>query len=315
MKILGVTSRLQEYEQLSCVAIGECMLELSGAPGNCQLGFGGDTLNTAIYMARLGAEVEYLTALGDDSFSQQMLDAWQWEGVGVSLVQRVKGRLPGLYIIETDDAGERFFHYWRDASPAREIFDGPSREPLFERLSQFEYLYLSGITLSLYSEESQEYLLDFLTRYAREGGKLVFDSNFRPRGWKTAAIAREIFDRTLALCHMALPSLEDEQLLRPGVNAKEVMGLHQAMGVQEVVIKCGPDGCLAWSQKNGIYRQQGEPVSAVDTTAAGDSFNGAYLASRMLGANIQSAAETAHKVASTVVQYPGAIIPRDSVVI
>jgi len=293
------------------------MLELSRAPGDTgyyQLGFGGDTLNAMIYMARQGICVEYLTALGDDPYSQDMIDAWGREGVGSSLVQRVTGSLPGFYIIETDFAGERCFHYWRDNAPARQLFDRVSSEEMFLRLMDFDYLYLSGITLSLYSEPARDLLLDFFTRYTQSGGRIVFDSNYRPRGWPAPEVAREVFDRVLGYCYMALPSLEDEQLLRPGVSADEVLERHRALGIREVVVKCGPQGCLAWSADSEIYRQQFEPVVAVDTTAAGDSFNGSYLAARMLGVNIQSAADLAHRVASTVVQYPGAIIPRDSII-
>ena len=47
--------------------LGECMIELSEHPdGSISRGFGGDTLNTALYMARLGMKVQYVTALGDD---------------------------------------------------------------------------------------------------------------------------------------------------------------------------------------------------------------------------------------------------------
>jgi 2-dehydro-3-deoxygluconokinase len=85
-------------------AIGECMLELSEHPdGRITRAFGGDTLNTAVYLARLGVPVDYITALGDDPWSEEMLAAWQAEGVGTASVLRLEGRLPGLYIIQTDE--------------------------------------------------------------------------------------------------------------------------------------------------------------------------------------------------------------------
>src|SRR4051812_37876277 len=93
-------------------SIGECMIELSPRPGGVLgLGFGGDTLNTAVYLARLGVAVDYLTALGDDGYSQRMLALWREEGVGTALVPLLPGRLPGLYLIEIDAAGERRFLY------------------------------------------------------------------------------------------------------------------------------------------------------------------------------------------------------------
>jgi Sugar kinases, ribokinase family len=94
--------------------IGECMIELSEKGAAVNRGFGGDTLNTSVYIARqtdaseLG--VHYVTALGTDTFSQQMLESWQSENVQTDLIQRMADRLPGLYYIETDDTGERTFY-------------------------------------------------------------------------------------------------------------------------------------------------------------------------------------------------------------
>jgi 2-dehydro-3-deoxygluconokinase len=103
--------------------IGECMIELSQKGAEVSRGFGGDTLNTSVYIARQVAPealtVNYVTALGTDSFSQQMLEAWQSEHVDTSLIQRMENRLPGLYYIETDSTGERTFYYWRNEAAAK----------------------------------------------------------------------------------------------------------------------------------------------------------------------------------------------------
>ena len=132
--------------------IGECMVELSELPGGTLTrGYGGDTLNTAVYLARLGAEVDYCTVLGDDPFSDEMLAGWQAEGVGTSLVLRLPGRLPGLYLIRRDAHGERSFFYWRGEAPARQLLELPGSDAVAEALAACGQLYLSGITLSLYS--------------------------------------------------------------------------------------------------------------------------------------------------------------------
>ncbi len=139
--------------------IGECMVELCERPdGSLSRGFGGDTLNTAIYLARLGVAVDYVTALGDDPFSAEMLNAWQQEGVGTGLVLRAPGSLPGLYVIQTDGAGERRFSYWRDSAPARRLLSLPEHERIAEALPRYDLVYLSGITLSLYGAGELERL-------------------------------------------------------------------------------------------------------------------------------------------------------------
>src|SRR5947209_19555873 len=108
------------------VAIGEVMVELTrGTDGRYSLGYGGDTFNTAVYLARAGIPVAYATALGDDPYSDGALAFASAEGVAGDLVIRVPGRMPGLYLIETDSAGERRFTYWLDTSPARVLVELP----------------------------------------------------------------------------------------------------------------------------------------------------------------------------------------------
>jgi len=102
--------------------IGECMLEFSTQVDNLyKLSYGGDTLNTAIYAARCGEKADYVTVLGDDAFSLNMLKEWQNEGVGTQHIKIKTGGVPGLYVIENDHKGERTFHYWRDSSPIRSL--------------------------------------------------------------------------------------------------------------------------------------------------------------------------------------------------
>src|SRR4051812_46719730 len=110
----------------SIACVGEVMIEMArGNDGRFGLACGGDTFNTAVYLARGGLPVSYASALGDDRFSDNILAMAAAEGVATDLVLRVPGRLPGLYLIETDAAGERSFSYWRENSPARELFELP----------------------------------------------------------------------------------------------------------------------------------------------------------------------------------------------
>ena len=115
-------------QDIRVAAIGECMVELQELPdGGITQSFGGDTFNTAAYMARLGeglgAFVDYVSAIGDDPFSDAMAAFWRAQGVGGRLVLRRMGRRPGLYFIKTDTAGERRFFYWRGEAAVREAFE------------------------------------------------------------------------------------------------------------------------------------------------------------------------------------------------
>lgn len=290
--------------------IGECMIELSqGAGSQLIRSYGGDTLNTAIYLARLGANVDYITALGDDPFSDEMIVSWKGEGVGTGRVLRVKGRLPGLYAIRTSEAGERSFYYWRDNAAARLLLDLPETEALLAALSNYDMIYLSGITLSLYSADSRERLLDALKSARKGKTRVAFDTNFRVQGWPVLDSARQVYRDMFAIADIVLASVDD---LTPLFGARMHGELIDRMAADEVVLKLATPASVV--RYDGVdFTVKAEPVSSVvDTTAAGDSFSAAYLAARLRGATPVEAARAGHRLAGIVVGYRGAIIPRDA---
>jgi 2-dehydro-3-deoxygluconokinase len=293
-------------------SIGECMIEFSrGKDGLFARGFGGDTLNTSLYLSRLGVATWYVTALGDDSLSEAMLGEWRAEGIETGEVLRIAGRLPGLYMIERDARGERSFLYWRDRAPAREFFDRADDAAL-ERLSRFDWLYLSGISLSLYGEHGRARLHEVLTATRRNGGRVAFDGNYRPRGWAEAASARRAFDEILPLVDLALPTLEDEQALFSDADAAACITRLRATGIEEIVVKRGAQGCVISVGGDCMEVPPSKVVQPVDTTAAGDSFNAGYIAARLRGAPPVDAARAAHRLAGAVIMAPGAVIPREA---
>jgi 2-dehydro-3-deoxygluconokinase len=294
-------------------SIGECMLELSAAqaqPDLRRLGFGGDTLNTAVYLARLDVPVDYVTALGDDPYSERMIEAWRGEKVGTDLVQRIAGRLPGLYMIEVDERGERRFFYWRQQAPAREIFGNDRTADLCQSLLRYEWLYLSGISLSLYGEAGRERLFDLLRQFRAQGGKVAFDTNYRPRAWSSIEVARREIHDQLALTDLVLSSLEDETGLHDVRAAEEACDLIHGFGPPTVVIKQGGEGCVV-SIKGGKTIVPAVKVERiVDATAAGDSFNAGFLAATLRGEDPLQAARLGHRCAAIVIGHHGAIVPR-----
>ena len=295
---------------------GECMIELRGQVfGAMQQGFGGDTLNTAIYLVRLSRDrdiqVSYATALGIDVFSDHMLAAWQAEGIDTSLVRLLSNHLPGLYAIQVDPSGERHFFYWRDTSTARDYFDAPNT-PLEEVIDELSALYLSGISLAILPPEGRERLLATMARVRANGGMVAFDNNFRPRLWPNLSQARTLYDRAYALSDLVLITLDDEMALRGETSADRALTDVLALGAQEVVVKRGVQPTLVRVAGTPPVAVPVEPVPrVVDTTAAGDSFAGAYLAMRLTDIPPATAARAANRMAGVVIQHPGAIIPAE----
>ncbi len=291
--------------------LGECMIELVEQPdGSLSRGFGGDTLNTALYLTRLGVPTDYVTALGDDPFSDALLNAWRAEGIGVDQVLRLPGRLPGLYMIQTDPAGERRFHYWRDSAPVRQLFSLPQTSAIEAALLQCDLIYLSGVTLSLFGDAGRQRLFDTLARAREEGVLVAFDTNFRPRGWPEQQVARAVYDRMIRSADIVLASVEDYALLTDCSDADVLADMLRAAAVPEIVVKLAEPACRVLAKGVDSVMRGAPVLAAVDTTAAGDSFSAGYIAARRAGAGPAAAAVAGHRLAGVVVGHRGAIIPR-----
>lgn len=298
------------------VSFGECMLELQGqAFGLMQQSFGGDTLNLAVYLARCGQgnglQVDYATALGDDSLSDGLISRWQAEGLGTGLVRRLPGRLPGLYLIELDAGGERRFCYWRDRSAARDYFEtAAGLTPLEQHADELDALVFSGISLTILPPAGRQRLLEVARRVRERHGLVAFDNNFRPRLWPDAATARQAHADALAVASCALLTLDDEQLLWQQPDAARQLQHTLASAAPELVVKRGAAPTLVRTAEGKLHEVPTEAVAhVVDTTAAGDAFAGAYLAGRLAGAPPEEAARMGNRLAARVIQHPGAILP------
>lgn len=304
----------------SVACIGECMVELRQAQGGhssgqsagqggglFSRGFGGDTLNTAVYLARLEVKVDYFTALGDDGMSEEMIAAWNAEGVGTRRVVRLPGKLPGLYMIQLDANGERQFFHWRDSAAARQLMSLPETDELLNSLMSYDIVYLSAITLSIYDAAGRDRLLAAIKRARLLGTRFVFDTNFRARGWPDRDVARKVFAAAFAAADIVLTSTEDLLALYPGESPEQLMA---RIPTPELVFRLAePVSLLRFP--GGTSEVRAEPMTkpVVDTTAAGDSFAAAYIAARLGGSDSVEAARAGHRLASLVICYPGAIIP------
>ena len=296
------------------LSIGEAMVELSQAEGGLwRMGFAGDTLNTAWY-ARVCLpadwEVAYFTRLGIDPFSERLQEFLQENAISTRFITRDPDRTVGLYAIELHD-GERSFSYWRGQSAARRLAD--DEQALKAAITQSDVIYFSGITLAILEPDRREALLRLMGA-AREAGKTtVFDPNIRPRLWEDAQTMRACLTRAAASASIALPSFDDEAAVFGDSCIEQCAGRWLRSGAGEVVVKNG-GGPVAVSMPDGsIVTLTFDSVKPVDSTGAGDSFNGGYLAARLAGEAPDQAAAQGHEVAAQVVCRPGALVPREQI--
>ncbi len=291
------------------ILAGEGMLELSGRDGGLwQLGYGGDTLNTAIHLARMGRKVAFASALGSDAFSAGLRARWEAEGLDCSLLLTDPARSTGLYSISLDETGERTFSYWRSDSAARQMFALPGSECLITALTSAKVLGFSLISLAIMPLDGRQRLLDAARAVKQCGGMVVFDGNYRARLWPSQADALHLRDLAIACATIGLPTLDDEVALGMPADAAAVAAHWQALGCAETVVKLGAEGCLL---PDGSLVAPPRRIAPVDTSGAGDAFNAGYLAARLSGSAPHDAALQGHRLAGWTIERAGAIPPRD----
>jgi len=290
------------------VCLGEAMVELSATASGWNLGCGGDTLNTAIHLARAGHDVAYMTALGADAFSAVLRAGWAEEGIDCSLVLTHPTRQAGLYAIATDPAGERSFTYWRETSAARALFELDAAVPAAAVAETADLFVFSLISLAVLPDEGRRQLLRLAERVRARGGRTAFDGNYRARLWESAQSAQAWRDRAIGVTDIGLPTLDDEVSIGGVQTAQDVADHWFGLGCGEVIVKLGAEGCRL---PDGKCVPVPERLVPVDTSGAGDAFNGGYLNARMRRASLFDAARSGHALAGWTVMRPGAIPAAD----
>ena len=292
---------------------GECMLETHN---DDHFHFGGDTLNTALYLARTtkrdDVTVYYATALGTDHLSDKLLQCWQEEELDTSYVSQLADKDVGSYSIQTDKNGERRFIYDRQNSAAR-FYMREQYTPFSLALihKNVDYFYLSGISLAILSNTDRVKLFALLTTFKNKGGIIIFDNNYREVLWQDEE-ALGCYQQIMQIANLVFLTDEDEYALYGGSTIESIFARTDQWQIPEVVIKQGADPCIIkTNNKQSIVDSMSlEKGKIVDTCAAGDAFSAGYLSKRLRGESEEISAQFAHKLAGEVIQHSGAIIPK-----
>lgn len=295
----------------SLLCLGECMVELSPtAAGDYARGFAGDTFNTAWYARRLlpaDWSVAYGSCIGTDAISDEMAAFMAGEGIDTTPLRRLPDRTVGLYMISLRK-GERSFSYWRGQSAAKCLADDPAW--LAGILQGRSVIHFSAITLAILSPDQRRTFCAALAQARADGSLIAFDTNLRPRLWEGAEAMRAGVMLGASVADIVLPSFDEETGLWGDQTAADTIARYSQAGASRVVVKDGGGPVTLWSAAQGSRQHAATPVAQiVDTTAAGDSFAGGFLAHLAQGASEDHAAQAAMSLAARVIQSRGALVP------
>lgn len=285
------------------LCLGEPLLEFNQQPdGNYLPGHGGDTSNAAIAAARQGASVGYVTHIGNDTFGKSFMDLWAGEGVDTSLVKQVSDAHTGIYFVTHGPDGHEFSYFRAGSASSRMTPDDLPTKALAET----KILHVSGISQAI-SDTAADAVFEAINQVKDAGGLVSYDTNLRLKLWPIER-ARAVTHAAMARCDIALPGLDDAMQLT-GLSAPDAIAdFYLELGASIVALTLGSEGTLV-ATPDTRERVVGRQVKAVDATAAGDTFDGAFLARLAAGDNPFEAARYANAAAALAVQGYGAVVP------
>lgn len=289
------------------ICIGESLIELSAYTGLSQAEtftkyFGGDSITTAVAASRLGAEVGYITVIGNDYLKDFLFDVCESEGLDTSQIRLTEGS-NGLYFIARCKNGKKEFIYHRKKTAAASLCEANISA---EYIKNSKIIYSTGISQSLSINANEAVKTAF--RIADENDiKVAYDINYTEGIWSIEE-AKEALDDVLPYLDIVFANLEHD--------IKPVMGISSSdlaiktlwdKGVSTVVIR-EENGTVSLGYNGEIHvKNQIIVENPIDTTGSGDAFNGAFLYGLIQGYNPYEALRLALIMSYYQVQGMGAI--------
>lgn len=292
--------------------IGECMAELKKVNGALEEGFAGDTFNSAVYLKRTFPQLDsyFISAVGTDPLSKEMLGFAQSESINTRFMFSHQDKHLGLYKIYTDAQGERSFTYWRNDSAAKCLMSQLTQSDEAS-LTALDLVLFSGISLAILNTEDLPKFWRLLAKLKEAGTQIVFDINHRPALWKGRDDATELYEKAFEIADIALPGLEDFNFLYGFETVEEIIKFLAPFSFKQLVIKNGSSAVTLVNEEGEVSEVGLTPVThVVDTTSAGDAFNGVFLGAYLTGESPESSVNKAAKCAGFVIQHPGAIVDK-----
>jgi fructokinase len=233
---------------------------------------GGAPANVAVGLARLGVDAAFLGKVGDDPFGRFLEQSFASAGVATRFMRFDPETRTGLAFVSLKADGERDFVFYRN--PSADMLYRPGEVP-DEALEGCRVYHFGSITLT--QEPSRAATLETLQRARRAGAFISYDPNLRPALWPDLERARQEILAVLPLADVVKVSEEEAEFLYGPGTLEEQAARLLAAGPQVAAVTRGAAGSFLASA-GGQAEVPGWPVTAVDTTGAGDGFTAGLLA-------------------------------------
>lgn len=261
--------------------------------GDLQMSTGGDTMNTAIHLTRLGVDVTLVCRNGEDSFSSIIHDKLVAEGIDTRYVKVIPDGKCSVSLVVINDAGERSFYVRRGVNSDVCIDDVD-----LNTLGDYRIVHSSNYYV--------------LPKLLGEGAAKLFSEAKKQGCTTTLDVTHDITGRwmeTLRPClpniDYFMPSFKEARALTGSDDPLNMARILMDEGVQNVIIKLGGEGCYFKNARKAFF-VPAYAVPVVDTTGAGDSFVAGFLAGLAKGWDEVYACRFANALAGNCVQYLGA---------
>jgi len=290
-------------------SLGECMIEITHQDTNkYNQSFAGDTFNFSVYLSRQKMRIDYLTAAGTSSLSKSYLQFMKKEKISTKLVTINKDKELGLILVKNKPNGEKDFYYWRDDSAANHFFNNIDVNNLVKKLKNYNYVYCSGLTLSIMNYFSQLKLQAVLQKLRKKKLKVIFDLNIRKKRWKNKKTINKALNLFLPLTDLLFATEEDIINWKKKMKLNDILKYLKKFRIPHIVYRKDARNNYAVYQNQIFYRKNTIYNKVIDTGGAGDAFNAKYFSTFIKTNNIMESLQNGHNLGKRVVMKKGAII-------
>ncbi|MRT24367.1 ribokinase [Enterobacteriaceae bacterium RIT697] len=255
-----------------------------------QIAFGGKGANQAVAAGRAGANIAFIACVGADDIGERIRQQLQQDRIDTAPVETVADESTGVAMIFVNGEGENNIG----------IYSGANAALTPARVAQHQQVIADADALLMQLESPLESVLAAAKIARAQQTQVILNP----------APATALSDELLALIDIITPNETEAEILtgiavKSDEDAARAAAALHAKGIATVLITLGRRGVWLSEQGNGV-RIPGFSVQAIDTIAAGDTFNGAFITARLEGVPMHDAVRFAHAAAAIAVTRPGA---------